>query len=127
MTFCSSKSIVNNLYSHGSTTCRAQNPAYKIMQHAWRHEDQKKMPQSLFRCVQSTSHPSTAKFLIQVEGRNRNGNRNMTSVVVEKRQPLSCQSNQRTSSGAGKLLTRVHTTSDKGQLLMACSSTNILA
>ena len=49
----------------------------------------------------------------------------MTSGVRDKRRSLSCQSNQQARYGDVKMMSRVHPTSYKGQLLIAFSSTNI--
>ena len=49
----------------------------------------------------------------------------MTSGVGDNGQPLSHQSKQRATSGAEKYPSRVHPTSYKGQLPIACSSNNI--
>ena len=49
----------------------------------------------------------------------------MISGVGDNRQPLTCKSKQRATSGAEKSPSIVHPTSDKGQLLIACISNNI--
>ena len=61
----------------------------------------------------------------QVEGRKIKGNMHMTSGVVDKRQPISCQSKRQARYGSGKPQSRVQQKSDKGQNLIACSYTNI--
>ena len=69
--------------------------------------------------------PSNRDILKQFEGSNRKGNMHMISVVGDNRQPLTCKSKQRATSGAEKSPSIVHPTSDKGQLLIACISNNI--
>ena len=64
-------------------------------------------------------------ILKQVEGSNRNGNMHMTSGVGNNRQPISSKSHQQETSGSEKYASRVHPTSDKGNLLISCSSKNI--
>ena len=49
----------------------------------------------------------------------------MTSVVGYNRKPISCQSKRQATSGAEKSPSRVHPTSDKVELQIACSSNNI--
>ena len=49
----------------------------------------------------------------------------MTSGVGVKKKTIFCKSKRRASSGAEKLPSRVHPKSDKGKLLIACSSNNI--
>ena len=66
------------------------------------------------------------EILKQVEESNRKSNMHMTPGVGKNRQPLYRQAKLRGTSGAEKYLSRVHLTSDKGQLLIAFSSNNIL-
>ena len=49
----------------------------------------------------------------------------MASGVGDNRQPISCQSKKRSNSGAETSPSRVHPRSDKGQILIECSSDNI--
>ena len=69
--------------------------------------------------------PINRDILKQFKGSNRDGNRHMTSGVGDNRQPLSCQSKQRATSGDEKYPSTVHPTSDKGRPLIACSSNKI--
>ena len=49
----------------------------------------------------------------------------MTLEVGKNRQPISCQSKQQETSGTEKYPSTFQTTGYNGQLLIACSSTNI--
>ena len=61
----------------------------------------------------------------QDEGINRKGNMHMESGLGDNRQPLYRQSNRQATYGAEKSPSRVYPKSDKGKLLIACSSYNI--
>ena len=69
--------------------------------------------------------PINSGILKQFEGRNRKGNSQLQSGVVDKRQPISIQSKRKVSSGAENPLSKFHPTSDKRQIPISCSSTNI--
>ena len=69
--------------------------------------------------------PINHDILEHVKGRKRKGNRHMKSGVGDNSQPVSHQSKQRSRSGAEKLSSRIHPTSDKGERLIACSYKNI--
>ena len=88
----------------------------------WISEDYASTPVSI--CSINIA-PINDEILKQVEGIKIKVNRHMASVVGDKRKPLYRQSKCRASSGTEKLLSRVLLTSDKDQLLIACSSTNI--
>ena len=64
-------------------------------------------------------------ILKQDEGINRKGNMHMESGLGDNRQPLYRQSNRQSTYGAEKSPSRVYPKSDKGKLLIACSSYNI--
>ena len=68
--------------------------------------------------------PINRDIVKQVGGSSREGNRHMTSGVGYNRPLISCQSKQQATSGAEKSPSRVHLTSDKRHLLIACISNN---
>ena len=65
--------------------------------------------------------PTNCDILKQIEGRKRKGNNHTALVFGNNKQPLCRQSNHKERSGARKLPSRVHTTSDKGKRLIECS------
>ena len=69
--------------------------------------------------------PISGDILKQFEVSKRKVNMHIPLGVCENSQPLYRKAKQQETSGAEISLPRVHPTSDKGQLLIACSSNNI--